>query len=77
MRYNRCMKKHYLFLLVPIVLSGCFNERGVSLKYYNDCEEYYDMQGYYHKQCDKNLLDYKEVIEAVQPAQNPTRGSVR
>lgn len=77
MRYNRCMKKHYLFLLVPIVLGGCFNERGVSLKYYNDCEEYYDMQGYYHKQCDKNLLDYKEVIEAVQPAQNPTRGSVR
>lgn len=77
MRYNRCMKKYYLFLLVPIVLGGCFNERGVSLKYYNDCEEYYDMQGYYHKQCDKNLLDYKEVIEAVQPAQNPTRGSVR
>lgn len=77
MRYNHFMKKHYLLVLLPMILSGCFNERGVSLKYYNDCEEYYDAQGYYHKKCDKNLVDYKEVIDALQPAQNPGRGSVR
>lgn len=71
------MKKHYLLVMLPLLFSGCFNERGVSLKYYNNCEEYYDMQGYYHKQCDKNLVDYKEVIDAIQPAQNPSRGSVR
>lgn len=77
MRYNHPMKKHSLLILLPMLMSGCFNERGVSLKYYNNCEEYYDMQGYYHKQCDKNLVDYKEVIDAIQPAQNPMWGSVR
>ena len=77
MRYNQQMKKYYLIVLLPVLFSGCFNERGVSLKYYNDCEEYYDMQGYYHKQCDKNLVDYKEIINAIQPPQNPARGSVR
>jgi len=71
------MKKHYFLILIPIVFTGCFNERGVSLRYYNDCEEYYDAQGYYHKQCDKNLVDYKDIKEALQPAQNSERGSVR
>lgn len=77
MRYNYPMKKHYFLILIPIVFTGCFNERGVSLRYYNDCEEYYDAQGYYHKQCDKNLVDYKDIKEALQPAQNSERGSVR
>ncbi|HBM35080.1 MULTISPECIES: hypothetical protein [unclassified Sulfuricurvum] len=71
------MKKHYVLLLLPMMFAGCFNDRGISLRYYNDCEEYYDAQGYYHKQCDKNLVDYKEVQEALQPAQKPTGGSVR
>ena len=64
-------------LLIPILFAGCFNERGVSLRYYNDCEEYYDMQGYYHKKCDPNLVDYADIKEALQPVQDPKRGSVR
>lgn len=76
MRYNVQMKK-YTLLLLPFIVSGCFNDRGVSLKYYNDCEEYYDVQGYYHKKCDKNLVDYQDAINALTPAQNPARGSVR
>lgn len=76
MRYNQQMKKYYLIVLLPVLFSGCFNERGVSLKYYNDCEEYYDMQGYYHKQCDKNLFDYSDVSKALEST-NPARGSVR
>ena len=71
------MKKTTLLCLLPIFFAGCFNERGVSLRYYNDCEEYYDAQGYYHKKCDKNLVDYKEITDALQPAQNPEKGSVR
>ncbi|MFZ2888954.1 hypothetical protein [Sulfuricurvum sp.] len=71
------MKKHYILVLLPILMSGCFNERGISLKYYNNCEEYYDLQGYYHKQCDKNIVNYQEVIDTIQPTQNPARGSVR
>lgn len=68
------MKKFYLIFAIPFVMAGCFNERGVSLKYYNNCEEYYDVQGYYHKRCDKNLLDYKDVIET---EGNVVEGKVR
>jgi len=72
------MKNTRLILfLVPFLFSGCFNERGVSLRYYNGCEEYYDVQGSYHKKCDENLVDYSELKEALQPAQNPARGNVR
>lgn len=47
------------------------------MHYYNGCEEYYDAQGYYHKECDKNLVDYKDLKEAIAPIQNPAVGSVR
>jgi hypothetical protein len=77
MRYNNRMKKYPLLFVLPIVMAGCFNERGVSLKYYNGCEEYYDMQGYYHKKCDPNLLDYSDLKEGLKPLQNPSHGSVR
>lgn len=71
------MKKHYLLFLLPIFFAGCFNERGVTLRYYSDCEEYYDLQGYYHKQCDKNIVDYSDIKDALESNQNPNRGSVR
>ncbi|MDO9055652.1 MAG: hypothetical protein Q8M43_00895 [Sulfuricurvum sp.] len=71
------MKKHYLLFLLPIFFVGCFNERGVTLRYYSDCEEYYDLQGYYHKQCDKNIVDYSDIKDALESNQNPNRGSVR
>ena len=47
-----------------LLLSGCVNERGISARYYNDCREYYDLQGYYHKECDENLIEYEKVKEA-------------
>ena len=86
MRYNIRMKKTTLLFLLPIFFAGCFNERGISLRYYNDCEEYYDVQGYYHKRCDKNLADYSEIKSEITsdvksilfiPDENPANGSVR
>lgn len=71
------MKRYYLLLLLPIFFAGCFNERGVSLRYYNNCEEYYDLQGYYHKQCDKNIVDYSDIKDALESNRNPNHGSVR
>jgi hypothetical protein len=41
------------------LLSGCVNKRGISERYYNSCHEYYDLQGYYHKDCDENIVDFK------------------
>lgn len=71
------MKRYILLLLLPLLFAGCVNNRGISLKYYNDCEEYYDVQGYYHKQCDKNILDYSDITNALESNVNPKYGSVR
>ncbi len=76
MSYNVPMKKVLLFFLAAVVFGGCFNERGISLRYYNDCEEYYDVQGYYHTKCDRNLLDYADIPKAFQPRKDPRLGSV-
>jgi len=52
-----------LFLTLAILLlSGCANRRGISMKYYNDCREYYDLQGVHHKVCDENIVDYKDMF---------------
>jgi len=50
---------------VLLFFSGCVNERGISARYYNDCREYYDLQGYYHKKCDENIIDYKDIKGAL------------
>ncbi len=52
-----------IILILPFILSGCiyFNDRGISNEYYNDCREYYDSMGIYHKECDKNIVDYKDI----------------
>lgn len=77
MSYTAFMKPKTFALLFPILLlSGCFNDRGISLRYYNDCEEYYDMQGYLHKKCDKNIVNYSEMYEAVKTPDDPKTGSV-
>lgn len=47
-------------------LSGCLNKHGISMKYYSDCKEYYDVQGYYHKECGKDdIITYKELDKKV------------
>ncbi len=57
------MKKLFLVGFI-LVFSGCVNKHGVSLKYYSDCDEYYDVQGYYHKDCGKDdIFTYKEAKE--------------
>ncbi len=49
----------FLMILAIFLLSGCVNKRGISERYYNSCHEYYDLQGYYHNDCDKNIIDFK------------------
>jgi len=52
-----------LTLLPILLLQGCvyFNDEGISDRKYRDCEEYFDAQGLYHKECDKNIIDYDEI----------------
>lgn len=47
-----------------LLLSGCVNKHGISAKYYSECKEYYDLQGYYHKECgDDDMVTYKGIGE--------------
>ncbi|MDX1808011.1 MAG: hypothetical protein R3331_00590 [Sulfurospirillaceae bacterium] len=52
-----------LIAIIALFFSGCIyvNNRGISTQYYNECHEYYDGMGIYHKDCDKNLIEYKGV----------------
>lgn len=59
------IKTLYGITSILVLFSGCVNERGISARYYNDCREYYDLQGSYHKKCDENVIDYKDVGEAL------------
>ena len=48
-------------LLTALLFTGCLNKHGVSAQYYSDCKEYYDLQGYYHKDCgEDDLITYEE-----------------
>ena len=55
--------KYLLILITAFLFSGCFyiNDTGITNRYYNDCHEYYDGMGIYHKDCPKNLIDYKDI----------------
>ncbi|MDX9813584.1 MAG: hypothetical protein WC144_02770 [Sulfurimonas sp.] len=54
--------KYILPIFILIFFSGCFNKHGVSLKYYSECDEYYDAQGYYHNECGKDdFISYDEM----------------
>lgn len=54
------MKNLIIFIILIFLFQGCFwiNQRGVSDRYYNDCKEYYDVAGVYHKSCDKNIINW-------------------
>jgi len=57
---------YIIFIFISFLFSGCLNKHGVSLKYYSDCKEYYDLQGYYHKECgEDDLRTYTEIREDI------------
>ena len=56
------MIKIYFLILFTLFLNGCMNKHGISVKYYSDCKEYYDLQGYYYKECGKDdIISYDEL----------------
>jgi hypothetical protein len=60
------MKNIILFLSTILFMSGCVNKHGISLKRYSDCDEYYDMQGYYHHECGKDdVFEYKSIGKGI------------
>jgi len=67
--------KKILILILPFLFSGCLyvNDRGIDTRYYNDCKEYYDSMGIYHKTCDENLIEYQDVKDGVKDAYKNTK----
>jgi len=70
----------YLLPLLSLMLvsSGCVNRHGISAKYYSDCKEYYDYQGYYHKECGKDdVVTYEEMGDFFKVKEpEPEKGNV-
>ena len=65
------------FILLSILLSGCVNKHGISAKYYSECKEYYDYQGYYHKECGQDdIVTYKEMGDALKTKEPEPTGNV-
>ncbi len=67
--------KIILILILPFLFTACLyvNERGIDTRYYNDCIEYYDSMGIYHKKCDKNLLEFQDVKDGAKKGYKKTK----
>ncbi len=64
--------KKLLILIFPLIFSGCLyvNDRGIDTHYYNDCKEYYDSMGVYHKVCDENLIEFRDIKDGAKQIYN-------
>ena len=53
-----------ILIITALFFTACVNKHGVSAKYYSDCKEYYDLQGYYHNECgEDDIVTYKKIGE--------------
>lgn len=74
------MMKTTLFLITLLTIisqTGCVNKHGISAKYYSDCDEYYDFQGFYHKECGKDdVVTYKKLHNLIKKKPKQPEGNV-
>jgi len=71
------MIKISFLIMIPLLFSACVNKHGISAKYYSDCKEYYDLQGYYHKECgEDDIVTYKEMGEILTKDEPEPTGNV-
>jgi hypothetical protein len=52
------MKKILFFIILALFLSGCIDKKGISLHYYPECHENYDLYGVYYENCENNICDF-------------------
>lgn len=71
------MIKTILLISTLLFLSACVNRHGISAKYYSECKEYYDLQGFYHKECgEDDIVTYEEIGEALKTKEEAPKGNV-
>jgi len=62
--------KHYTIYLLTLALiafifQGCLNAQAPSYSLYENCNEYYDSRGFYHKDCKENKLDKRKLRKSL------------
>ena len=57
----------YLLIIIPFFFISCVNKEGISLKYYPECKEYYDLYGVYHKKCENNVYNFNSKKKKTAP----------
>ena len=71
------MIKITLLISTIFLFSGCVNKHGISAKYYSECKEYYDLQGFYHKECgEDDIVTYKEMGDFFKKKDDTPKGNV-
>jgi len=66
-----------LLIITALFFTACMNKHGVSAKYYSDCDEYYDLQGYYHQECGKDdIMTYQRIGEKIIKAKNKVKNYI-
>jgi hypothetical protein len=71
------MMKYSALIILLLLFSGCVNKHGISAKVYSDCDEYYDLQGYYHKKCgDDDIVTYKAIGKVFEKKDTTDKGNV-
>ncbi len=67
----------FIFILLLLSFSGCVNKHGISMKYYSDCKEYYDLQGFYHKECgEDDIVTYEQMKSVIKKKETAPKGNV-
>ncbi len=52
--------RYILLIMIALFLTACVNKRGISLKYYPECEENYDLYGVHYINCKDNIYNFKQ-----------------
>jgi len=53
------MNFRFYLIIIPLFFIGCVNKEGISLNYYPECNENYDLYGIYYKKCNNNIYNFK------------------
>jgi hypothetical protein len=61
------MKNIFLLIIIPLFFIGCVNKQGISLNYYPECKEYYDLNGVYHEKCKNNIYNFNSDKNKITP----------
>ncbi len=70
------MIKTILLIFITLIFSSCMNKHGISAKYYSDCKEYYDLQGYYHKECGEDDIVTYDTMGKIFDEEEKPKGNV-